>query len=89
MVNPTQASWERALGVFDSRLARLPPDRDTKLRHRKEAVVAAYSDFTAKLPDAKLPSLAIRALWEDGSKWKSNMTASRIWQLYGIQLIRE
>ena len=66
MVDVTQASWERALGVFDAHLTTAPPEHDTRLRRQRDAVAAAYSDFAAKLPEARTPALMTRALSEDG-----------------------
>ena len=62
----TQASWRKALGVFDARLATVSLEDGKKLRHWKEVVAGVYSDFAAKLPNAELPPLATRAFWEDG-----------------------
>ena len=61
-----QLSWEKALGVFDTRLVDVPLEKGVKLRHWRETVAAVYSDFEAKLPDAKPPVLILRARWVDG-----------------------
>jgi len=58
MVNVTQVSWKKALGVFEARLADVPLERGTKLRHWKEIVAKVYSDFVAKLPDVEPSTLA-------------------------------
>jgi len=54
------------LEVFDIRLADFPPEYGARLRHRRDIVAMVYSDFVAKLPDAKLTALASRAAWVDG-----------------------
>ena len=64
--NFTQVSWKKALGVFDARLSTAPPECGNKLRDWKDVVAGAYSDFSAKLPDGKLPILAMRAMREEG-----------------------
>ena len=86
IVGITQASWKKALGVFDARLAAVPPESGEILRHWKEVVAGVYSDFTAKLPDAELPALAARAYWEDGRTGGSrcpNLLPQGMGQLYG------
>ena len=50
----TQVSWEKALGVFEARLACAPVERDTELRCWKEIVAKVYSEFVAKLPETDL-----------------------------------
>ena len=62
----TQSSWEKVLGVFDSRLVTVPLEHGIILQHWKETVVEVYLDFVEKLPDAELPALVVRAAWEDG-----------------------
>lgn len=66
MVNVTQVSWDKALGVFDARLATASLEHGTRLGHQRDAVADAYSDFEAKLPEARIPVLILRALLEDG-----------------------
>jgi hypothetical protein len=65
IANVTQISWGKALGVFDARLAGIPPEHGTKLRHWKEIVARVHSDFAAKLPAAELPTLATRERLKD------------------------
>ena len=64
MVNITQVSWRKALGVFEARLADIPLEHDTKLRDWKEIVTRVHSEFTAKLPDTQPPTLATLARLE-------------------------
>jgi len=67
MTNTTQLSWERALEVFDARLADIiAPEHIAELGHWRETVAQVHSDFMAKLPEARVPALASRASWEDG-----------------------
>ena len=56
---------EKALGVFDARLATVPFEHGIKLQHWKETAVGVYLGFVAKLPDAELPILVVHATWED------------------------
>jgi len=87
MTNVTQVSWRAALGVFDARLVTIPPERGTKLRYWRETVAEAYSDFTAKIPEAKLQTLALRALWLDGRTEESrypNLMIPEVGQQYGL-----
>lgn len=64
MVNITQVSWRKALGVFEARLADIPLEHDTKLRDWKEIVTRVYSEFAAKLPDTQPPTPATLARLE-------------------------
>lgn len=57
------ASLEKALEVFDVRLARVPIESDTKLRHWKQTVAGLCSDFAAKVPDGRIPSLVRQTEW--------------------------
>ena len=67
IANVTQVSWKKALGVFEARLATVSPEHGTKLQRWKKSVAEVYSDFSAKLPDAELPTqLATKAESEDG-----------------------
>lgn len=87
MTNVSQVSWKKALGVFDARLASVPPENGTKLQHCKEMVAEVHSDFAAKLPDAKLPILAMRATLEDGRTEESrypNLLIPEVKHQYGI-----
>ena len=68
MASVTQVSWEKALRVFDARLATVSVEHGAKLQHWKEAVAEVYSDFATKLPNAELPTLVVRAALEDGRK---------------------
>jgi len=67
MMNVTQVSWKKALGVFEARLVDALFEHGAKLREWREIVARAYLDFAAKLPDAEPPTLAT---WEkdDGRK---------------------
>ena len=58
MANDAQASWKKALGVFEARLADLPLGSNTKLRYRKGIVSKVHLDFSTRLPDAEFPTLA-------------------------------
>jgi len=84
MVNVTQESWKKALAVFDARLATIPFEHGTKLRHWKETVEEVYSDFAAQLPGADLPTLAIRVSCEDGrtkgSQYPNLIHPGVLWQ---------
>jgi len=87
MTNVAQVSWRAALGVFDARLVTVPPEHDTKLRHWRETLAEVYSDFTAKVPDAKLQTLALRALWVDGRTEESrypNLLIAKVGQQHGV-----
>jgi hypothetical protein len=87
MTDVTQVSWKKALGVFDARLATAPLKHDTKLRHWREIVAEVYSDFAAKLPEAKLPTLTIRAQLIDGRTEESrypNLMLPGMGEHYGI-----
>ena len=87
MVGVIQVSWEKALGVFDARLATTPLEHDTKLRHLRETVAEVYSDFAARLPKARLPALIVRAALEDGRTEGSrypNLIIPGVKQQYGI-----
>ena len=68
-----QVSLEKALGVFDARLARAPIESDTKLRHWKQTVAGLRSNFAAKVPDGRIPSLVRQTEWEhvraEGSRY--------------------
>ena len=66
MVIVTQASWKRALEVFDTRLAKIPPENSAKMRHWKQVVEKLYLELAAKLPNVKTPTLARRVAGEDG-----------------------
>lgn len=59
-MNDTQVSWKRTLGVFNARLANIPPERGTKLRGWKETVAGVYSDFEAKLSDDRPVILSLQ-----------------------------
>lgn len=59
-------SWEKALEVFNARLAKIPPERNTELRYWKQIVEKSHLDFTKRLPEAKPPALAVQAQREDG-----------------------
>lgn len=52
--------------MFDARLAGLPVEGDTKLRHWKRIVGTLYLDFVERLPEAKAPTLGLLARREDG-----------------------
>ena len=77
MMNVTQISWKKALEVFEARLADVPLEHDTRLRHWKEIVAKVRSDFMAKLPDAELPTLAAWEKFEDDRRtegsWHQNL----------------
>ena len=60
-MNATQSSWNKALDVFNSRIANTTLDHNAKLRRLGSAVGGVYSDFLAKLPDAEALILAARA----------------------------
>jgi len=73
--------------VFDARLENVPPAFRAKLRHWREIVAEAHSEFTAKLPDAKLPPLARKAKWEEGRTEKSrypNLMLPGVWERYSV-----
>ena len=83
----TQVSWEKALGVFNARLATAPLEHDTKLRCQRDTIAAVYSDFAAKLPEARFPALFTRAMLEDGRTEGSqypNLMIPRVWDQYII-----
>lgn len=85
--NVTQVSWKKALGVLDARIATASPACGKKLRYWKEVIADVYSDFSAKLPDAELPTLAMRASWEDGRTEGSrypNLLLREAMEEYGI-----
>ena len=87
MTNVAQVSWRAALGVFDARLVTAPFEHGTKLRHWRETVVGVYSDFTVKLPESKLQTLALRASLTDGRTEESrypDMMSSEVRQQHGI-----
>lgn len=87
MVDVIQVSWKKALGVFDARLATTPLEHDTELRRLRETVAEGYSDFAARLPEARLPALIIRAGLEDGRTEGSrypNLMIPGLKQQYGI-----
>ena len=87
MTNIVQVSWKTALGVIDARLATVPLEHGTKLRHWRETVVEIYSDFAEKLPDPELPTLARQASWVDGRAEESrypNLMLPGVKQQYGI-----
>jgi hypothetical protein len=73
----SQVSWKKALEVFEARLADVPLEHATKLRHWKEIVAWVRSDFAAKLPDVELPTLVTRSKLKedrtDGSRHQSLM----------------
>lgn len=58
MIDFTQVSWKKALGVFEARLVGAPFEHGAKLREWREIVARVHGDFAAKLPDAEPPSLA-------------------------------
>ena len=66
MAMVTQASWKRALEVFEARLTDAPLEHGAKLRHWKERVAKVRLDFVARLPDAELPTLAAWEKFEEG-----------------------
>jgi len=49
-------SCEKALGVFDTRLAGVPPGDSTKLRHCQQIVRRLHLDLVAKLSGANRPT---------------------------------
>lgn len=65
-MNFIQVSWEKALGVFDARLANIPRERGTKLRFWKQIVEKHHLDFVARLPAGETPTLAVLVQHEDG-----------------------
>lgn len=79
-------SWEKALKVFDARIAKLPLPRGTRLRHWKQIVERLHLDFAARLPEATPPPLAVRVREEDGRTEGSqypNLILPRERQPYG------
>lgn len=56
-------SWERALGVFNTRLAKVSVEHGTKLRHWRHVIAELRLDFAAKVPDGRIPSLAKKTEW--------------------------
>jgi len=68
IVDVTQVSWKKALGVFEARLAGVPPEHGTELRHWKGVVARVHSDFAAKLPDAENPIFATREKMEGADR---------------------
>ena len=67
MVNVTQASWKKALGVFQARLVSVSFEHGAKLREWREIVAIVYLDLAAKLPDAESP---IISTWEKDDRRK-------------------
>lgn len=59
-------SWRKTLGVFDDRIAKVPSERAADLRNRKQAVTKAHLEFSVKLPDFRVPTLAWLVGWVDG-----------------------
>ena len=79
-------SWKRALEVFEARLADVPLEHDTGLRHWKEMVAKVRLDFVARLPDAELPTPAAWAKFEEGRVEGSrhqNLILPEVKQRYG------
>ena len=82
-----QMSWEKALGVFDARLANIPLEDSTKLQHCKKVVTKLHQDIVAKLPGASRPPLINVVLQMDGRVEGSrypNFILPQGRQLYGI-----
>lgn len=52
----TQASWKKALEVFEARLTHAPIERDMKLWYWKGIVARVHSEFAANLPEPDPPS---------------------------------
>jgi len=87
MVNTTQLSWEKALEVFDDRLANATLEQGARLRGWRETVAEVYSVFVAKLPDAAPATLSSRANQLDGRTEGSrypNLMLPWVRQRYGI-----
>ncbi|KAF9785457.1 hypothetical protein BJ322DRAFT_831444 [Thelephora terrestris] len=59
-------SWKKALEVFDARLAKITSEHGINLRHWKQIVEKHQLDFARRIPEAKMPTLAVRARREDG-----------------------
>ena len=74
MVNVTQMSWKKALGVFEARLADLPFEHSVKLRHWKPIVERVYSEFVTKLPDADPTPLSPERNWRTAPKNRGTRT---------------
>lgn len=80
-------SWEKVLGVLDTRIAKATPQHGARLRHWREPVAVVYSDFLAKLPDAEPAILAARSHELDGRTEESrypNMMLPWVKQRYGL-----
>jgi hypothetical protein len=85
--NAAQVSLEKAVGTFDTRLAKIPPEHAAKLRRYKQIVVELYLDLVARLPGANLPTLGRRVLREDGRTEGSrypNLILRQVRHTYGI-----
>ena len=82
--NTAQLSWEKTLGVFNSRLANTAL---TNLRHWREIVAGVYSDFEANIPDPEAGPLVLRAWSLDGRTEDSrypNLMLPEVGKQYGI-----
>ena len=83
----TQVSWEKVLGISDAGLVKIPPEQGTQSRNWMKVVENAHLDFAARFPEAKIPTLALRAREEDGRIEGSrypNLILSQERQQYGI-----
>lgn len=80
-------SWERSLVVFSSRIDYLSYEESSPLRHHREVVEKAWSDFKAKLPNESPLSITALLTFVDGRQEGSNypnfMLASERWT-YGL-----
>ena len=61
----TQASWKKALEVFEARLTHAPIERDMKLWYWKGIVARVHSEFAANLPETEPPTPTTGARLED------------------------
>jgi len=80
-------SWQKALAVFDSRIANTTIERAAELRRWKEVVAGVHSDFVEKMPDTEPAILAKRAHVLDGRTEESrypNLMLPWVQQRYGL-----
>ena len=73
--------------MFDSRISCLSYEENTSLRHHREIVAKAYSDFRARLPDESPLSITALLVFvdgrEEGSTYPNFLLASERWG-YGL-----
>ena len=77
-----QISCEKALGVFDARLARVPSRDGTKLRRCQQIVTTLHLDLVEKLSGANRPTPVGAVVRVGGRAEESRYPNLR--QLYGI-----